>query len=192
MNPRWHGNEQTVGKLVVRRRSLTGPGTRKGGVRQPAERARNRKEEDRAGFGRRGYQAMSRFPSFAVRAALPLAGCFLVAGLVGVSRAADRPQLKGVWNFNQDQSDDAQQKVREAQESASTRRDSGGGYPSGGTYPGGGYPGGGYPGGGVGVGGVGIGRVGWPGGGTGRGGQGGRGNQGAGVSSEEWNELAEN
>lgn len=134
---------------------------------------------------------MSRFPSFPARASIPLATCCLVAGLVGVSRAADKSQLKGVWNFNQDQSDDARDKVRDAQEkSASARRDSGGGYPSGGTYPGGTYPGGGYPGGGIGVG---IGRVGIGGpigGGTGR--RGGMAHQGGGVSSEEWDELAAN
>jgi len=140
---------------------------------------------------------MSRFPGFPIRASIPFAACCLVAALAGVSRAADKPQLKGVWNFNQDQSDDAQQKVRDAQEkSASARRDSGGGYPSGGTYPGGGYPGGGYPGGGigggmgrVGIGGVGVGGP--MGGGTGRRG-GGAGHQGGGVSSEEWDELAAN
>ena len=131
---------------------------------------------------------MSRFPSFPVRTSALLAACLLVGVLAAVSRAADKPQLKGVWNFNQDQSDDAQQKVHDAQESASARQGSGGGYPSGGTSPGG-YPGGGYPGGGIGGG---MGHVGWPGGGMGRGGQGGRGNQGGGVSSEEWDELAAN
>ena len=137
---------------------------------------------------------MSRFPSFPARASIPFAACCLVAGLAGVSRAADKPQLKGVWNFNQDQSDDAQEKVREAQEkSASARRDSGGGYPSGGTYPGGGYPGGGYPGGGIGV--NGWNRACWSRRADRRWNRRrrrGTGHQGGGVSSEEWDELAAN
>jgi hypothetical protein len=134
---------------------------------------------------------MARVASFAVRAAIPLAACGLVAALVGVARAADKPQLGGHWNYNQDQSDDAREKVRDAQEkSARARRDSGGGYPNGGTYPGGGYPGGGYPGGGIGVG-IGRGGIGGPmGGGIGR--RGGMGNQGGGVSSRVWDELAAN
>ncbi|MGA3166606.1 MAG: hypothetical protein ABSF14_10865 [Terriglobia bacterium] len=137
---------------------------------------------------------MSRVLKHLVKAATPLAAYCLVAGFAGVSRAADQPQLHGQWNLNQAQSDDAREKIREAQEkSASARRDSGGGNPNGGTYPGGGYPGGGYPGGGmgVGVGGVGIGGIGGVGGGMGRRRGTGNPNQGGGVSSQVWDTLAE-
>jgi hypothetical protein len=135
---------------------------------------------------------MRKVAGIAVRACLPLAACMFLLGLAGLSRAADKPQLKGVWNFDPDQSDDAQQKVHDAQEKAAgARRESGGGYPSGGTYPNDGtYPGGDYPAGGVGVG---IGRVGIGGpmgGGIGR--HGGMGRQGARLSSEVWDELAAN
>jgi hypothetical protein len=57
-----------------------------------------------------------------------------------------RTTLAGTWKFNQDQSDDARQKVRAA-DGADVGGYPGGGNPGGG-YPGGGYPGGGYPGGG--------------------------------------------
>jgi len=70
---------------------------------------------------------------FAMRAAVPLAAFCLLA-LIGVAHAADKAQLSGSWNFNPDQSDDAQQKVQQAKQSSQTR--------SGGSYPGGG---GGYP-----------------------------------------------
>jgi hypothetical protein len=63
-------------------------------------------------------------------------------------QAAPRTTLAGSWKLNRDQSDDPQQKVREAESSSSGTPNSypGGGYPGGGN-PGGGYPGGGYPGG---------------------------------------------
>jgi len=137
---------------------------------------------------------MSKVVTHMVKAATAFAACCMVAALAGVSRAADKPQLHGEWNLNQDQSDDAREKIRDAQEkSASARRDSGGGYPNGGTNPGGGYPGGGYPGGGVGigVGGIGMGGIGGVGGG-GMGRRRGTGNpSGGGVSSQVWDTLAE-
>jgi hypothetical protein len=106
-----------------------------------------------------------------------------------VARAGDnQPKLTGRWQFNKDQSDDAQQKITDAQSNQRTSANSGGGYPGGGT--GGGYPGGGggWPGGGGG---------GWPGGGgMGRGGMGRRGgqqaNRGSTVSAADWDRLAEN
>jgi hypothetical protein len=52
-----------------------------------------------------------------------------------------RRDAVGNWNFNADQSDDAQRKVQEAQQN-SQRGSAGGGYPGGGSA-GGGYPGGG-------------------------------------------------
>jgi len=105
--------------------------------------------------------------------------------LGGVSRAAEKPKLAGHWDFNQEQSDDARQKVQDAQQSsADVRRN-----PSGGTYPGGGYPGGGYPGGGIGIG---VGGIGWPiGGGIGRTGRAGEG-RGEKVSSQVWDQLSAN
>jgi len=109
--------------------------------------------------------------------------------LGGISRAAEKPKLAGHWDFNQEQSDDARQKVQDArQNSADARRDptttTGGTYPSGGTYPGTGYPAGRV--------GMGVGGIGWPiGGGIGRTG---RTSQGRGdkVSSQTWDELAAN
>lgn len=139
---------------------------------------------------------MSRILRHWVKAATPFAACCMVAALAGVSRAADRPQFHGQWNLNQDQSDDAREKIREAQEkSASARQNSSGGNPNSSTYPGGGYPGGGYPSGGMG--GVGIGGIGGMGGMGGMGGAMGRRrgtgnpNSGGGVSSQVWDTLAE-
>lgn len=123
-----------------------------------------------------------------MRAVIPFAACCLLA-LIGVAHAGDKVQLSGSWNFNPDQSDDAQQKVQQAKQSSQTR--SGGSYPGGGSgYPGGSYPGGGggYPGGAGYPGGGGMGRGGM-GGGTGRGGMG---NPGGGVSNQEWEQLATN
>jgi hypothetical protein len=145
---------------------------------------------------------MKRVRRLSMRTAMPFLACCLAAALVSVARAGDKAQLSGHWNFNPDQSDDAQQKVQEAQQnSANARRGGGGGYPGnpgGGTYPGGGgiYPGGGYPGGGYPVGGsIGRGGLGGPmggpmGGGIGR--RGGMGNPSRGISSQEWEELAAN
>jgi|GEM_PF-1534216 len=110
-----------------------------------------------------------------MRAAIPFAACCLLAAPMGVARAGDKAQLSGNWNFNPDQSDDAQQKVQEAQQN-SQHGSAGGGYPGGGStgggYPGGGGIGGSYPGGG------GMGRGGM-GGGMGR--RGGMGNPGGGT-----------
>ncbi len=102
-------------------------------------------------------------------------GCGLAAGLAtlsSVSFSENSPHLAGKWTFNQEQSDDAGQKVHEAEASVKQRsNDSGGGRPQGGGYPGGGYPGGGYPGGGY----PGGGGIGYPGGGIGVGPMGGGG-----------------
>ena len=142
---------------------------------------------------------MAKALNFTAKATVPVVACFLAASLVGVARAGDKAQLTGHWNFNQDQSDDAQHKVEEAQQNSKVRATNagGGGYPGGGGgYPGGGgtYPGGGggYPGG---MGRGGMGGMGGPypgGGGTGRGGPQGTANRGPAISSEEWDRLAEN
>ena len=133
---------------------------------------------------------MGRIFRFVVKSVVPVAAVFLVASLTGVARAGDnQPKLTGRWQFNKDQSDDAQQKITDAQSTQRPANNSGGGYPGGGT--GGGYPGGGggWPGGGGG---------GWPGGGggMGRGGMGRRGgqqaNRGSTVSAADWDRLAEN
>jgi hypothetical protein len=136
---------------------------------------------------------MGRIFGLAVKSVVPVATFFLAASLAGVARAADnQPKMTGRWQFNKDQSDDAQQKISDAQNSQRSSN-SGGGYPGGGG--GGGYPGGGggYPGGGGGWPGGGMGM---PGGGMGRGGMGRRGGQGnragSNVSSEDWDRLAEN
>ena len=116
------------------------------------------------------------------KAAAPAAACFMAIWMVVVARAGDKPQLAGRWSFNADQSDNAQQKISDAQ---NTQRDSnGGGYPGGGNPQGGGV---GYP------------RVGmgWPIGGVGLPGSGG-GHRGGGpgthdrVSSEDWDRLGQN
>jgi hypothetical protein len=73
------------------------------------------------------------------------------------SQPAISAHFAGQWNFNASQSDDANDKIREAERNARMAR-GGGGYPRGGGYPGGGYPGGGYPRGGIGVGRGGMGR----------------------------------
>ncbi len=142
---------------------------------------------------------MKRLLRFSIRMAMPIVACYLAIALVSVARAGDKVQLKGTWNFNPDQSDDAQEKVQQAQQNTANARrggGGGGGYPgdpNGGPYPGGGstYPGGGYPGGG-GMGGMGRGGMGGPMGGGGMGRRGGMGNPGGGVSSQEWEELAAN
>jgi hypothetical protein len=135
--------------------------------------------------------------SFRTTSVLLLAAA-VVAGLgalARIARAQDKPHLAGKWNFNQDQSDDASQKVHDAETSARTRGGGypggGGGYPGGGGggYPGGGggYPGGGYPGGG---------GIGFPGGGGGMGGGrrgGGNGmGQGTGLSSQDLEQMEQN
>ena len=121
------------------------------------------------------------------------AAILLAMLLPRVARAGDsQPNLSGRWQFNKDQSDDAQQKITDAQSNQRTTASSGGGYPGGGGGGGGGYPGGGgWPGGGGGYpGGVGgMGR-----GGMGRGGMGRRGqqaNRGSTVSAEDWDRLSQ-
>jgi hypothetical protein len=139
---------------------------------------------------------MDRTFRLVVKSVIPAAAIFLVASLAAIARAGDnQPKLTGRWQFNKDQSDDAQQKISDAQGSQRSTANSGGGYPGGGGgggYPGGGggYPGGGgggWPGGGMGGG--------WPGGGMGRGGMGRRGGQGnrggSTVSAEDWDQLAQ-
>lgn len=127
---------------------------------------------------------MAKVFSFTAKAAVPIAACFLAALPVVVARAQDKAQLTGHWNFNQDQSDDAEQKVHDAQ--ANSQRGANNG--SGRGYPG---SGGGYPGGGGGMGRGGMGGMGGIGGGMGRGRRG-MGNPGGGVSTQEWDRLAEN
>src|SRR5215472_18085177 len=129
-------------------------------------------------------------------ALLSLTLSFLTVALEGSARVAlasdkpDTPHLSGKWTLNANQSDNAKQKVEEAQQNSRiSQRGSGGNYPGSGTgggypgtdpggvgspgtdYPGGGgYPGGGYPGGGgMGRGGVGMGGPGMGRGGMGRG-----------------------
>jgi len=123
-----------------------------------------------------------------------------LAAFTRISLAENKPHFAGKWNFNQDQSDDASQKVHDAEASVRNQRGGypggggpqGGGYPSGGGYPGGGggYPGGGgigFPRGGIGGGPMGGGRV-------GRGGppRGGGADRGSGLSGEDLDQLAAN
>ena len=106
-------------------------------------------------------------------------------GLVGPLMAADNPSLAGKWNFNAGQSDNADEKIQNAQNNSAVRAAGGGGY-----------PGGGYPGGGGGMG-VPMGRGGIGMGGTGGMGRGGRGrgpggmSQGRGINGEDLQRLAE-
>ena len=140
---------------------------------------------------------MAKIFNVTAKATVPVAAFLLAASLVAVARADDKSQLTGHWNFNQDQSDDASQKVQDAQQNSKIQQStaSGGGYPGGGGgYPnsGGGYPGGG---GGMGRGGMGgmggMGGIGGGGGGMGRGGR--QSNRGGdAVSSEQWDRLAAN
>jgi hypothetical protein len=117
------------------------------------------------------------FFGFTQSAAVPVVACFLAATLAGVARADDKqPQLTGRWQFNADESDDAQQKISDAQQSSKNVGNSGGGYPgTGGPRVGMGWPMGGI----------------WPGGGGG-GGMGRRGgNRSPNVSSEDWDRLGQ-
>jgi len=137
---------------------------------------------------------MAKIRSFTAKAAILVVACFLAALLVGVARAGDKLQLAGHWNYNAAQSDDADQKVHEAQvnnERGVNDAAGGGADPTAGT----GYPGGGgYPGtmgptiGGMGGRG-GMGGMGGP-GGMGRGTR--QGTRGPEVTSEEWDRLAAN
>jgi hypothetical protein len=129
---------------------------------------------------------MRRTCNFALIGLIYAAAVLLAISLPGVARAGDsQPKMNGRWQFNKDQSDDAQQKISDAKHSERTTANNGGGYPGSGT--GGGYPGGGggWPGGGGG----------WPGGGMGRGGMGRRGGQsnrgGSTVSAEAWDRLGQ-
>ena len=114
---------------------------------------------------------------------MALAAAALVAiSMSSVARASDsQPKLSGRWQFNKDQSDDAQQKISDARQNSRDRGNDGGGYPgTGSPRVGMGWP---------------MGGMGWPiggvgGGGTGR--RGGTGNRGGNVSSEDWDRLAEN
>jgi hypothetical protein len=136
---------------------------------------------------------MAKSLSFTAKATFPLAACVLAASLGGVARAGDKAQMTGHWNFNLDQSDDAKQKVEDAQvDSQHTVTDASGGSSNpggGGTYPGGG---GGYPIGGMGGrGGMGgMGGMGGPGGGMGRGSR--QATRGPAVTSDQWDRLADN
>ena len=104
--------------------------------------------------------------------------CFLAAVLAGVARAGDKPpQLTGRWEFNADESDDAQQKISDAQQNSKDTGNNGGGYP-GTASP---RVGMGWP----------LGGIGWPIGGGGTGRRGGTGNHAGTVSSEDWDRLAE-
>ena len=76
---------------------------------------------------------MGRIYSLAVKSVVPAAALLLAASLAAVARAGDnQPKLSGRWEFNKDQSDDAQQKISDAQSSQRSTNDSGGGYPGGG------------------------------------------------------------
>src|SRR5208282_6551111 len=103
---------------------------------------------------------MANVLGFTTKAAIPMAACFLAASLASVARAESKIQLNGRWNFNQAQSDDADQKVHDAQADSQRHATDGDNYPGGGggTYPGG--TGGTYPGGGGGMGRGGMGGMG--------------------------------
>jgi hypothetical protein len=133
---------------------------------------------------------MAKIISVIAKAAVPMAACILAAALAGVARAGEKPQLTGHWNYNAAQSDDADQKVHEAQvnnEHGINDGHGGAADPTAGTgYPGGGGGGGIYPT----IGGMGgRGGMGGMGGGMGHGRQGTRGPE---VTSEEWDRLAAN
>ena len=130
---------------------------------------------------------MRRTNNLALLGLISAAAILLAISLPPVARAGDsQPNLSGRWQFNKDQSDDAQQKITDAQSHQRTSANRGGGYPGGG-YPGGG---GGYPGGGGGwPGGGGMGRGGMGRGGMGRGGQ--QANRGSTVSAEDWDRLGQ-
>jgi hypothetical protein len=134
---------------------------------------------------------MRRIYNFALISLICGVVILLAIALPAVVRAGDsQAKLSGRWQFNKDQSDDAQQKITDAQSNQRTTANSGGGYPGGG---GGGGTGGGYPGGGGGWPGGGGGYPG--GGGMGRGGMGRRGgqqaNRGSTVSAEDWDRLGQ-
>jgi len=145
------------------------------------------------------------------------AACLLAASLVVLARAGDKAQLTGHWNFNPNVSDDAGQKIRDAQQNNNHPSDATRSYPgTSGPHPGG-YPGVGVdaplPGGGArvgdpdgtarGEGGAPIGGAGggvnYPGGNSGDPGSRGRsggpdaqGKSGSGASSQGWDWLTKN
>ena len=83
---------------------------------------------------------MQRTNNVALFGLISAAAILLAISLPRVARAGDsQSKLSGRWQFNKDQSDDAQQKITDAQSNQRTSANSGGGYPGGGT--GGGYPG---------------------------------------------------
>ena len=61
---------------------------------------------------------MAKVFSFTAKATIPIGGVFSGGIAGGVARAEDKAQLTGHWNFNQDQSDDAEQKVHDAQQNS--------------------------------------------------------------------------
>jgi len=137
-----------------------------------------------------------RFKSSAV-VALSLALGFMTLVLAGSTDATlasdkpDTPNLSGKWTYNASQSDNARQKIEEAEQNRrvqASQRDPGAGYPRGGGLPGTDYPGSG----GMGRGGIGMGGIG--GGGMGRGGMGrgpgGRVAQDSGLNSDDMDTLA--
>lgn len=139
-------------------------------------------------------ETMTKILRITAMAVVPALACLFTVSLPQVAHAEDKAQFTGHWNFNKTQSDDASQKVQDAQQASKTNQGnagSGGGYPGGGggsTGTGGGYPGGGgvYPGGMGGMGG--MGGI-WGGGGGHRSRTA---NRTDAVSSEEWDRLAEN
>ncbi len=138
---------------------------------------------------------MAKIFSYTAKAAIPVAVCFLAASLMGAAQAKDKTQLTGYWNYNAKQSDDADQKVHEAQINSQTGVDDargGGANPTAGTADPGGGIGGGVGGGYPVIGGMGGrgGMGGMGGGGMGRGSR--QGTRGPEVTGEEWDRLAAN
>ena len=113
----------------------------------------------------------------------------VLAGSTRVALASDKtdtPHLSGKWTYNANQSDNAKQKIDEAEQSSKISQPGSGGKYPGGSNGGGGYPGTDYPGGGMGRGGIGM-------GGMGRGGMGqspGAGARGGGLNGEDLESLA--
>jgi hypothetical protein len=134
----------------------------------------------------RRWNSMVKVFSLATRATVPVAAFLLATSLAAVAWSQEKSQLTGHWDFNQDQSDDAQQRVQDAQQNSKNQQSNAGG----GGYPGGG---GGYPGGGMGrIGIPGIGGIGGGGGGGGMGRGGRQSSRGQSVSSQDWDRLAAN
>lgn len=116
-----------------------------------------------------GLKLTRRYRARTMSTLLTCVAAMALAAWPACSFAQSAHGLAGQWTLNKKQSDNAEQKVQDAEQSVrrAPRTNSGGGYPGrGGGYPGGGYPGGRYPGGSIGFPG---GRIGIPGGGMGRG-----------------------